>query len=813
MRSLQVLLITACSATVHGAEPADIDALLTNYCLDCHDRDVAKADVDLSGFAGPMAFLEDRRIWQRAAEVVAAGEMPPEKKPQPTEAEREQLTRWIRSSLDDVDWEAVRSPGRVPPARLTRAEYEYSVKDLLGVSVALHSILPEDPGGLSGFVNDRSSLVMTRRQLEGYLKAAERVAANVVDNAFEEKVTIRYEVEEGENANWQRKPRTQKDGSVGWILKAALGQKYQSVSHPIDFPRTGTYRVRVRAKSEGPGPSAGLWIALDSVNDASREAGVLVTSRDPAIYETEIFVTRGRHELIFGYDFYRPLWLPPVPDRPQIKLGQSTFHPPPYDQASMLPEGVTMDDLANHGLRVEPSDEDHARTLIKTLNQGYFPAVLDRLKLNQFHYEKGYLPVFVGGLSYDYTENVKPAFAELATLLDSEESALEKIWKDHEPASFSELEKVLELQKSAWSTQDKSRKAEVGDLFVDWIELEPVATAAIALPTNAMGVTAFLEDLLPRAFRTPVKDAKIDGFLELYQAERQAGVSHRQAVERTLTAVLVSPDFLFRRDGPAERPGIQPIDAWATASRLAAFLWSSLPDRTLQEATRKGELSVDAQVDRMLDDPRSLRLAKGFTEQWLALAGIGHSKEPDKELFRYFSWHLAEDMRAEVALLFDRILRENRSVLELLDAPESFLNERLARLYGIDGVQGQSLRPVALKDPRRGGLLGTAAVLTTTSLATRTSPVRRGQFVLETLLGVELPPPPADVPDLSEEAGQRVLGASCTRSRVCRLPQPHRSPGICLGELRLDGPLARARPGRSGGHLGPATRRAADSWH
>ncbi len=737
----------------------DIEPLLQRYCFDCHDAEAKTADVDLTRVGSQQEVLQDRQVWRTAWEVVESSRMPPEGELQPSVEERELLSRWIHQALNDVDWEQVRSPGRVPLARLTRVEYQHTVEDLFGIPVSVSDLLPEDPEGLSGFANDRTSMVMTGKQLEAYFQAAARVADTVMDAWRPQVDVIRYEVETGENANYRKEVTRRDDGSVGWTFTSALGQKYQSVRKPIDFPRSGRYRVRVRAASTGPGPAAGMWIAADSVNDASREAGVLVEGKGPAIYETEMFLTAGRHDLLFGYDFYRPMWLPEVPTRPQMKLGQSTFDPPPYDHEALVPDGVTWQELIELNGPPPAEDEEGIRERMRLVNRLYYREVLDRLMRDKFHYSKGYLPVFVGGLGYDYQTHVVPALDEMAESLDVSRKVLEQLWKSHETPLFRELEEFSDKQRAAWGEQDQSRKAAVGGLFVDWIEFEPLAAPSdsLALPEDESQLDHFLTELLPRALRRSVSEDQQRRYRAIYLDERDSGAGHEEALHRLLIAVLVSPEFLYRAEGHATAD-VEPLDGDAMASRLSYFLWSSMPDDSLFEAARQGHLQdedeLGRQVDRMLRDDRASRFAQQFSTQWLNLSGIGREKEPDKELFRYFSWHLAEDMRQEVSLMLERLVRDDRSILELLDSDEAFLNERLARLYGIDDVTGGELRPVALSDPHRGGLLGTAAVLTTTSLATRTSPVRRGAFVVETLLGIEMPPPPPGVGDLPDDAGQ-----------------------------------------------------------
>ena len=781
-----VLVLLAASAASADERLVQVEAVLGKYCFECHDAETSEADVDLSTFSKKETFLEDRRIWLRASEMLESRAMPPEGHQQPTEPEREILRDWITSSLENVDWAAVRAPGRVPLARMTRDEIQFAVEDLFGVRVEFDQFLPADPEGLSGFANDRTSLVMTTKQLMRTIKAAEIVAEAVVDQTTDEPQVIHYEVEEGTNASWKKPVAKGPDGSRGWSFSSKLGNKYQAVSKTFDFAHTGRYRIRMRAHCKGPGRNAAAWIAVDSVNDASREVGLLVEGPELAVYEADVFITKGRHTIIFGYDFYGSLWLPQAPDRAQLKLGQSTFDPPPYDQTGLLPDGVTPADLHTEGIRVQKDRRDRVAELIRTINDGYFVAVLNNLMRQKFHYERGYLPVFLGGLGYDYLKTVVPAFKELSKITETEQSELERIWQSHEPDAYDDLRQIAKLQRQAWIDQEQDRKQHVGDLYVDWIELEFKSTGQ-DVPRDSSGIVDYLDQVLPRALRRPTAEADRQRFAALYSDERNAGADHRTALTRTLIAVLVSPEFLYRSDGPARALGVRRLDAHALASRLSSFLWSSLPDEELVRAASANVLvsneEIDRQVDRMLDDERRSRFSALFTEQWLKLTDIGLNKEPDKELFRYFSWRLAEDMRKEVALTFDRLLREDRSILELLECDETYLNERLARLYGIDDVVGEDFRLVTLDDPRRGGLLGTAAVLTSTSLATRTSPVRRGQFVLETILGVDLPRPPADVPQLDEEAGQsRVLSL---RESLAR----HRDDPKCAGcHSKIDPP-------------------------
>ncbi len=298
-----------------------------------------------------------------------------------------------------------------------------------------------------------------------------------------------------------------------------------------------------------------------------------------------------------------------------------------------------------------------------------------------------------------------------------------------------------------------------------------------------------LASVMRRAWRRPVTAADVDGPFDLY---RQASAEHgfEAGVEMALAAVLVSPEFLFRVE--REPDGVEPGTAYSIsdlelASRLAFFLWSSIPDEELLALAEAGRLSapgeLERQVDRMLADPRTSNLVTNFAAQWLHLRNLD-GVTPDKRLFPDFDDNLRQSLRRETEMFFESVLREDRSALDLLRADHTFLNERLAKHYGVPHVHGSRFRRVDLGDGSvRGGLLRHGSILTVTSFATRTSPVVRGNWVLDNLLGVPPPPPPPDVPDLPE--AKIVARELPVRERL----SAHRDNPACSGCHRLMDPV------------------------
>jgi hypothetical protein len=262
-----------------------------------------------------------------------------------------------------------------------------------------------------------------------------------------------------------------------------------------------------------------------------------------------------------------------------------------------------------------------------------------------------------------------------------------------------------------------------------------------------------LSSLSRVAYRRPVTNADVGPLMAFYDRARPAS-GFDGGIQMALEAMLVSPKFLFRveRDPVGCKPGgSYPVSDLELASRLSFFLWSSIPDQELLKVAEQGKLRdpgvLDQQVARMLEDPRSRALVRNFAGQWLYLRNIPLAT-PDPDVFPSFDQSLRLSMLRETQLFFEQILRDNDSILELLNARFTFLNQRMADHYGIPGVYGSQFREVALTDPNRGGLLGQASILTVTSYPNRTSIVQRGKWVLENLLGTPPPPPPPDIPVL-----------------------------------------------------------------
>ena len=303
-----------------------------------------------------------------------------------------------------------------------------------------------------------------------------------------------------------------------------------------------------------------------------------------------------------------------------------------------------------------------------------------------------------------------------------------------------------------------------------------------------------LERFATRAYRRPVAPDETAKLLSLVDLVLQSGDGFERGIQLAVQAVLVSPHFLFRveldsRPRPSNEPappgdGAEPIGEFELASRLSYFLWSTMPDEELFGLASEGRLRepsiLAGQVRRMLKDPRSRALVENFGGQWLQIRNL-KSVSPDRGRFPGFDEPLRNAMLQETELFTAEILRDDRSILDFLDADFTYVNERLARHYGLPGVKGDQFRRVRLEGSRRGGLLAQASVLTVTSNPNRTSPVKRGRWVLEQLLGTPPPPPPAGVTPLAED---HVADSSLSLRQ--RMEQHRSRPSCAVCHNRLD---------------------------
>ncbi len=602
---------------------AEVRPTLDRYCFRCHGGAEPEADLALDGYRDTASVCGDRQVWLKVTERLRDADMPPEGEPRPGADETVRLVSWLDEQLSAAERKAPSDPGRVTIRRLNRAEYNNTIRDLLGLDFQPADTFPSDEVGY-GFDHIGDVLSMPPLLLEKYLSAAQAIADRAIVAHPQAKVIAKVDAGKagGHIGGWAY-------GEVAWMF-VANGELYV----PIQSPVAGQYVLKVTAF----GQQAGSEPARMSLRIDAEEVGLVdvpAVEAAPQTYELRTNLTAGDHRLVVAFvnDYYRP------------------------------------------------QDPD--------------PANRDR------------------NLGVERLEVDGPLETVFADLPETHRRIIPR-----EPSTDGRREYAREI----------------------------------------------LIRLAGRAFRRPASSQEIERLVKLFELGESPEHNFAAGIKLALQAVLVSPYFLFRVEFDPESPmaAVRSLSDYEIATRLSYFLWSSMPDDELFGAAQSGRLhepaELAAQARRMLQDVKARALVDNFAGQWLQLRSLKNFA-PDKNLFPDFDEILRAAMREETERFFAAIVREDRSVLDFLDSDFTFLNERLARHYGIADVHGDEFRRVQLEGRQRGGVLTHASVLAVTSNPTRTSPVKRGKWVLENLLGAPPPPPPPGVPDLNDSATAVAAGS------------------------------------------------------
>ncbi|MGH9722955.1 MAG: DUF1592 domain-containing protein [Bryobacteraceae bacterium] len=660
---VRVLVVLCALALPLGAASNDVFAFVQKNCVGCHNASVKSGDMDLKALETAKTFDDDREIWEKVVQKLKTGQMPPPGVPRPPPEATAAITRWLESEFARQDRAIKPDAGRVSARRLNRAEYNNTVRDLLGIDIRPADNFPADTAAF-GFDNISDALNLSPALLENYVDAAERAVRTALFG-----------------------PERRKPAAVHYSAPVRINDSRGRTSLPKDlfnydltglstlhsahfvhrFPVDGEYSFRLVLNGHRPNQSESAHPALFIDGKLVQEFEVDATDLEGQIVECRTRVAAGEHLLSATYlKAYHGL-------PPSYKGPEPSKRPP---EALINPRG-----------KLSEKDIETLRkfgTKIKT------DSVETRVD-NRFE------SIDVGG-PFDQVTAPSP-------------ESLRKVYVcGHAPGKHA-------------------------------------GACARTIVTR----------FAARAFRRPVTAREVDPFLGFVALARKQGDSLEEGIATALQAVLVSPNFLYRieRDqpAPAGRSSV-PVNQYELASRLSYFLWSSMPDAELLRVAAQGKLRepavLDGQVKRMLRDPKSSGLVENFAGQWLQFKNIDVVR-PDLERFPVFDEGLRQAMRRETELFIANIVRNNGSVLEFLDAGYTFLNERLARFYGIPGVTGPEFRRVDVGGTvRGGGVLAHASVLTVSSYSTRTSPVLRGKWILENLLNAPPPAPPPGVPPIDD---------------------------------------------------------------
>jgi mono/diheme cytochrome c family protein len=683
-----------------------VQPFLAEHCIGCHDANSKSGGLNLEVFQDAAAITQHREIWEEVLIRLQTGQMPPKGMPRPDKAAVETITRWIEQEFARADRLVKPDPGRVTARRLNRAEYNNTVRDLLGVDIEPANDFPQDDSA-HGFDNIADALSLSPPLMEKYMAAAEKIARLAVFGPDLKPQTFRIE---------PVRPRRLEINPVKLEqppFYTMHDYDVTGISHPGSyhlthrFPATGEYLFRVRAdgaKPPGSEPQM-LDFYIDGKIVKSFQVVRKLTATNeslPVFMEVRLNVTAGQHQLIAAF--------------PRLFEGLPlSFNGP---NPSKLPQ---------------PPAPDPARI---------FPPLPANSTPEQIKQREAAIERF---------KNRKPTFDGMA---------------------IAELEINGPFDYVKGPSAESQRKIYTCGHHSG--EHQPICTRKI------------VSDLAHRAFRRPVEAAEVDGLTAIVTNAQQRGRSFEQALSLAVQTILVSPDFLFRIEKDRNPQGVTAsyqISPHELASRLSYFLWSSMPDDELLRSADSGSLHnpavLTAQVRRMLKDAKASALVENFVGQWLEIRRL-ESVQPDRDRFPDFDDYLRASMLKETEQFFQNIIQADGSILDLIGGKYTFLNERLARHYGIKSVTGAEFRKVDLTGTARTGVLTQASVLTVSSYGNRTSPVLRGKYILENLLNTPPPPAPANVPPLDEAS---VGSKASLRQQL----EQHRASPVCAScHARMD---------------------------
>jgi hypothetical protein len=662
-----------------GATPQR--ALINQYCVGCHNDKVRTAGLSLADF-DPDAAAQHAEVAEKVIRKLRGGLMPPAGARRPESQASAALVSWLETRIDAGAGRG--AVGRVPLRRLNRREYQYAIRDLLGLNIDARAWLPED-NVKGNFDNNAAALQVSPAFVDQYIHAARAVALEAIGNAKALAETTTY----GDVANMVISLPPQGAPGTGRQQHHIEGMPFGTrggfiVEH--NFPADGEYELTI---------------------------GDMALAREVPRMEFENTVIA----LLDGKEFYR----------------------------------TTIGGEADH----------------KAIDQRLDPAVEEingRLRKIRFRATTGQHKLAITFLHRSFAES------DERTRTVALEGGQERIQAAH----------ALQIR-GPLSVTGLSQSASRDQIFI----CQP-KTPSEELPC----ATRIVESLARRAFRRPVTAVDVNPLMALYKAGAATG-GFEGGIRDALSAILASPHFLYRAESADAAGGVRTLGDVELASRLSFFLWGSLPDEPLLKLAAEGRLGrpdvLAAQVSRMLADPRARSLSDDFAFQWLHLSKLDEIT-PDRGQFPHASGLLDPRglMKEELRLFLDSVLRSDRSVYDLLTADYTFLNERLAMLYGIETVKGSHFRRVTLADPARHGLLGKGAILMLTAYPNRTSPVLRGAWILDRLLGTPPSDPPLNVPSLPEN--RRGQPAKTLRARL----EQHRANPTCFACHGVMDPLGLA---------------------
>jgi len=657
------------SAAAQDQTPAEWN-VIQSYCTDCHNFEDWAGSIAFDVMS-PDSIPHDAKVWEDVIRKLKGGLMPPPGKKRPDAETVMHVANWLETTIDTEAAHASQYVGRIPLHRINRREYEYAIRDLLGLDVDASSMLPADDVK-DGFDNNAAALQVSPAFIDQYLNAARTIAHQ----------------------------------AIGDTRPIPIMQTYGNVADMIiSLPPRG----------------------IDGEGSQQRHTQGLPFGTRGGMSVEHNFMADGEYELTIG----------------DLALAREVPNMEFENTVVALLDGKEF-------FRTTVGGEKDHRWIDQILDDAV-ASINDRLRKIHFHATAGQHTVTVTFVQKSMAES------DERFRISALEGGQDRVHGVH----ALQIRGPLNVD---GISQTASRK-KIFTCYPDDASEEEACARQI------------VSNLAEQAFRRPLTETDVTQLMAFYDASREKG-DFEKGIEDALSAILVSPHFIYRAEDGLFAGDSQNISDIELASRLSFFLWSSLPDdelMTLAEAEKLSQPAVlNQQIDRMLKDDRARALVNDFSSQWLNLARLDEIAA-NGSLFRYATRSLdpRKMFKTELSLFLDSVLRSDQSVLRLIDADYTFLNERLAMHYGIEDVKGSRFRKVHIDNPARRGLLGKGAILMLTSTPVRTSPVIRGEWIMERLLGTPPAAPPPGIPALTENRPGQV--ALTVRERM----EQHRADPAC----------------------------------
>jgi len=721
------------AATGHAAPlPAttSIDrGFFGQHCLACHSGPEADGGLDLEELSADLSAAEVRSRWVTIHDRIAAGEMPPDSEPRPSATETAAVLAELSSRLVDAETAAAAHEGRAVSRRLTAAEFENGLRDLLDLpQLEIRRMLPAD-GTRHGFDKIGDALDLSHVQIEEYLAAIDVALDLAIATRAEPPPVLKHRFDVATMLKFRQN------------LNSGAAVLLNGLEPDSRWYGTGRRDKQAPAGEPPPGvPAAGNGVGF-------------------------LFPTLGGHEKLVSF-------LPIFPGTYRLRMSIWSFvwaegqvHPSPQTEVALLQVGPHVLGYFDAASLAPQTHE------VTTWMSGRHPPLFDVASIT-WHSRSG--ENAQPGIAVDWFEVEGPITDSWPPL------SHRRLFGDTPIQRFDEAAHGRPPRRGApgggrwaWPSSRDLPAAERDRPLESVVSADPAADAA-----------RLLAEFLPRAFRRPVTEDEVARHAAVALDRLAKGDCFENAMRQAYKTALVSPQFLFRREAPGA------LDDHAIATRLALWLWNGPPDDELLRVAAAGQLHDAAmlvrQIDRLLDDPRSARFINDFLDQWLNLANLDDT-DPDKTLYPEFQFHYLKDsMLAESRAFFRELIRDNLPITSLVTTDFAMLNERLVQHYRIPGltpeeVVGSAIRRVALPPgSHRGGFLTQGSVLKVTANGTTTSPVLRGAFVSERFLGETIPPPPPNVPAVEPDT----RGATTIREQLLR----HQADAACAACHRVMDP-------------------------